>query len=78
MQMILFDWTIILGMLGAYIVGTLYGFYFAVGKSQQAAIDDIDTSLKYLVAAGYIKSSTNKNGKVVLHKHWEEIPIDKD
>ncbi|MAV08002.1 MAG: hypothetical protein CMQ88_02240 [Gammaproteobacteria bacterium] len=54
-------------ILGSYIAGTLFGFYWGLAKGQKNGISDC---IDNLIAQGYLKTKGHKNNPEILK--WNE------
>ena len=62
------EWTTILGLAVAYIVGTLFGYSIAFYRGRRQGLE---LTLEALIAMGYIRTGVNKHGETVIYRHWE-------
>ena len=68
-RMITLNWSIILGLALAYVVGTAFGYVVAIQRGRR---EGIELSLDSLIARGYVRSGVNAQGEVVIYKYWEK------
>ena len=67
--MTLMDWTVVAAMAVSYIAGTLFGYAVAFRRGRR---EGIALSLASFISLGYIKTSINRDGEVMIHKIQED------
>ena len=75
MLTITLNWSIVLGLAMAYVVGTVFGYVVAIQRGRR---EGIEISLDSLIARGYVRSGVNKHGETVIYKYWEKEKTNND